>query len=265
MARILITGSSDGIGSLTARALIKRGHTVVLHARNAQRAKDAARLSPGSAAVLIADLTCIPQIRQLATEANKLGPFDAVLHNAGLYFGMERVIGESGLPSLFCVNVLAPFMLTCLMDRPKRLVYVSSGMHRSGRARLDASSNGDAKELKGCNYSDSKLYDVMLAKYFARRFDKEGVACNAVDPGWVPTKMGGRGAPDDIQQSVEAFVMLALGEGAAKGKTGKFFKTVREATPNRTAEDEGLQDRLVRELERIGEVQVPNGKLSGRV
>jgi NAD(P)-dependent dehydrogenase (short-subunit alcohol dehydrogenase family) len=257
MARIFITGSSDGIGSLAARKLISQGHTVVLHARSAQRAVDAAKLAPGAAAVLVADLTSLHEIHHLATEANRLGPFDAVIHNAGLYFGMERVMGKSGLPSLFSVNVLAPFMLTCLMDRPKRLIYVSSGMHRSGRARLDSK---DAKDLKGCGYSDSKLYDVMLANLFARRFAKEGVACNSVDPGWVPTKMGGRGAPEDIGKSVEAYVMLALGEGAAKGRSGVFFRTTREGRPNSTAEDVGLQDRLARELERIGDVKVPDAK-----
>lgn len=244
MARFFITGSSDGLGSLTAKKLIEKGHQVVLHARNDQRAKDAAAACPGSEAVLVADLTSIEETKQLAAEANKLGPFDAVLHNAGLYLGMERVKGKSGLPSLFTVNTLAPYILTCLMDKPKRLAYISSGMHRSGTV--------DIENLPASRYSDSKLHDIILAKAFARRWPD--VESNAADPGWVPTKMGGRYATGDINLSIETFVMLALGEGAAKGKTGKYFASARESRCAKIADDFGLQDELLEELEKISGV-----------
>ncbi|KAJ0115734.1 hypothetical protein J7T55_010557 [Diaporthe amygdali] len=247
MARIFITGSSDGLGSLTAQRLIKQGHSVVLHARNSQRAADAQKACPGSDAVLVADLTSIDETKALAAEANKLGPFDAVLHNAGLFTGFEKVTGKSGLPSLFTVNVLAPYILTGLMDRPKRLVYVSSGLHQGGKPRLDS--------LEGSVYADSKLHDIMLAKAFARRFP--GVESNSVDPGWVPTKMGGSGATGDIEGSIKTFAMLALGEGEAKGKTGKYFYNLKEATYLKTADDEAAQDGLLKRLAEISGVEVP--------
>jgi NAD(P)-dependent dehydrogenase (short-subunit alcohol dehydrogenase family) len=247
MARFFITGSSDGLGSLTAQRLIKQGHSVVLHARSPQRAADAQKACPGADAVLVADLTSIDETKALAAEANKLGPFEAVVHNAGLFTGYEKVAGKSGLPSLFAVNVLAPYILTALMERPKRLIYVSSGLHQGGKLRLDS--------LEGSQYDDSKLHDIMLAKAFARRWP--GVESNAVDPGWVPTKMGGSGATGNIEESVKTFVMLALGEGAAKGKTGRYFYNSKEKPCLEAANDEAAQDGLLKRLAEISGVEVP--------
>lgn len=248
MARIFITGSSDGLGSLTAQRLIKQGHSVVLHARSPQRAADAQKACPGSDAVLVADLTSIEETKALAAEANKHGPFDAVVHNAGLFTGFEKVKGKSGLPSLFSVNVLAPYILTALMDRPRRLVYVSSGLHRGGAARLGS--------LEGSLYADSKLHDIMLAKAFARRFGG-AVESNAVDPGWVPTKMGGAGAPGDIEESIRTFAMVAMGEGAARGRTGRYFYGSEEVPCLEAADDGAAQDGLLKRLAEISGVEVP--------
>ncbi|KAB5513122.1 hypothetical protein GE09DRAFT_638371 [Coniochaeta sp. 2T2.1] len=252
MARIFITGSSDGLGSLTARRLAAQGHTVVLHARNTQRAADAKAACPNAEGVLVADLTSVKETLRLASEADsKFGPFDCVVHNAGLYLGYERMPGKDGLPSLFCVNVLAPYILTANMVKPKRVVFVSSGMHRGGRHRLDL---GEGK-LVGAGYSDSKLHDIMLANAFARRWKGE-VEVNSLDPGWVPTKMGGPNAPDDIEAAVATYVMCALGEGEAEGKTGSYFRGSKEKTPATQAMDEGLQERLLVELEKISGVGV---------
>jgi NAD(P)-dependent dehydrogenase (short-subunit alcohol dehydrogenase family) len=226
------------------------GHTVVLHARNTARARDAEAACPGAAAVLIGDLTSLEETRKLAAAADATDPekpFDAVLHNAGVYLGMERVPGKDGRASLFCVNTLAPYVLTCLMKRPKRLLFVSSGMHRGGHARVD--------DLLNSNYSDSKLQNVMLAKAFARHWTD--VESNSADPGWVPTKMGGLSAPGDIESSIETFVMLALGQDAAEGKTGKYFYNSHESNPNPMADDVGLQDELLQGLEKISGISIP--------
>ncbi|PSR79370.1 short-chain dehydrogenase/reductase SDR [Coniella lustricola] len=239
MARLLITGSSDGIGALMAKRLISQGHQVVLHARNAQRAADAQAACPGAHACLIGDLTSIEQTRQLAADANKHGPYDAVVHNAGVWSG----------PNVFPVNTLAPYVLTCLMDRPKRLVFVSSGLHRSGRGKL-----GRPEDV---GYGDSKLHDIMLAKGFAKRWPE--VASNAADPGWVPTKMGGNNAPGSIEASVDCFISVALGQGEAKEVTAKYFQSnpcrVSSCAPD--AEDVGLQDALFKQLADKSGVEVP--------
>ena len=136
MSRIFVTGSSDGLGLLAAQQLVKDGHRVTLHARNAQRAKDAQASCPGAKGVLVGDLSSMKETKQLAADANKDGTFDCVIHNAGLLHGGYRKTDE-GLPSLVAVNVMAPYILTCLMNRPKRLVFLSSDSHLSGDASVD--------------------------------------------------------------------------------------------------------------------------------
>lgn len=243
MARIFITGSSDGLGALTAQRLISQGHQVFLHARNAARAADAEKSTPGAAACLVGDLSSLDETKALAAAANQHGPFDCVMHNAALGT-------RASSPALFQVNVLAPYVLTCLMDRPKRLVYISSGLHRSGRPRLDS--------LEGSGYSDTKLHDIMLAKAFARRWEGTAVeSSNAANPGWVPTKMGGSGAPGDIGKSVETFAMLAVGEGAAKGVTGKYFQDSKVLDTAEVADDVLLQDELLSKLAEMSGIEVP--------
>ena len=139
MARIFITGSSDGLGRMAARLLVEEGHEVVLHARDAARGRTALDAVPGATAVLTGDLASIAQTRQLAEAANATGTFDAVIHNAAVGFReRRRIVTEDGLSHVFAVNTLAPYLLTALVRRPKRLVYVSSELHRRG----DASSPG---------------------------------------------------------------------------------------------------------------------------
>src|SRR5580698_8437913 len=138
MARVFITGSSDGLGRMAGQLLIEQGHSVVLHARNEQRGRDALSAVPGAEKVVIGDLTSIAQTRKMAEEVNALGSFDAVIHNAGIgYRESRRVATEDGLPEVFAVNTLAPFILTALIERPARLVYLSSGLHRGAAANLD--------------------------------------------------------------------------------------------------------------------------------
>src|SRR3954468_6367934 len=98
MARIFITGSADGLGQLAAKALINLGHQVVLHARNEKRAQDALNKVPGAETVLTADLSNIDETKKLASKVNALGTFDAVIHNAGLYYAPAK--------ELFPVNTL---------------------------------------------------------------------------------------------------------------------------------------------------------------
>ena len=114
MARIFITGSSDGLGSMTAKLLINQGHEVVLHARNAERGRQALVKVPGARKVMIADLSSIEETKQLAAEVNTSGHFDAIIHNAGVYQVPNKLI--------FAVNSLAPYILTCLIQRPGRLI-----------------------------------------------------------------------------------------------------------------------------------------------
>ena len=233
MAKIFITGSADGLGQLAAGRLVEKGHQVVLHARNKQRAEYALSQVPGANGVLIGDLSDMEATRQLAAEVNELGLFDAVIHNAGIYQASSRLV--------FAVNTLAPYILTCLIHKPKRLVYLSSGMHMSGNPNLNRMDSDRV------SYSDSKLHDLVLAKAVARKWPN--VRSNAVDPGWVPTKMGGKGATDDLQKGFETQVWLAESEDI--GVSGGYFFHQKEAHYLPVADDVNLQDQF---LERCGEL-----------
>jgi len=222
MARILITGSADGLGLMAAELLTDGGHAVTLHARNQRRAADARAQLPAAEHVVIGDLASIKGMRQVAEQANSFGRYDAVIHNAGVgYREPRRVETVDGLSHVFAVNVLAPYLLTALITRPARLVYLSSGMHRGGNPDL-----GDLQWAKhrwnGAQaYSDSKLLDVVLAFAVARRWP--GVLSNALEPGWVPTKMGGAGAPDDLFLAPVTQAWLAVSDDPAATVTGGYF------------------------------------------
>jgi NAD(P)-dependent dehydrogenase (short-subunit alcohol dehydrogenase family) len=208
MSRVFITGSADGLGLMVARLLIKQGHNVVLHARHEQRAKETQTKLPGAEAIVTGDLSAIAQTIQLAEKVNDLGEFDAIIHNAAVgYRESKKLETPDGLPHLFAINSLAPYILTCLVHPPKRLIYLSSSVHTSGDDTLkDLTWN--ERRWSGYNaYSDSKLHDTILAFAIARKW--KNVYSNAVDPGWVATKMGGPGAPDSLDEAPKTQVWLA--------------------------------------------------------
>lgn len=243
MARIFITGSADGLGELTATLLLNQGHEVVLHARNAKRGEDAMKKNPAAASVLTGDLSNIEEVKRLAESANKKGQFDAVIHNAG--------INRASRKDILTVNTLAPYVLTALMEKPARLIYLSSGMHLSGRFNSGDFKTGNA----GTIYSDSKLYVLMFAFAVARKW--EGVYSNAVNPGWVPTKMGGHGAPDDLQEGVETQSWLAVSNDDNAKVSGKYFFHQKAQRHNPEADDVQSQQKLLDLCEALTGVSFP--------
>jgi NAD(P)-dependent dehydrogenase (short-subunit alcohol dehydrogenase family) len=248
MSKVFVTGSSDGLGLMAARRLLAAGHEVVLHARNQQRARDALAAAHGAHGVVVGDLASIAETRALAGQANRLGPFDAVIHNAGVGDRERRIETVDGLEHIFAINVLAPYLLTALIDRPGRLVYLSSGLHRSGDPDLN-DLQWKRRRWNGFQaYSDSKLFDVVLAFALARRW--RGVRCNAVDPGWVATKMGGRGAPDDLNLGSETQAWLAVSEDTAM-VSGEYFYYKRRQDTHPAASDTSVQDGLLAACEEV--------------
>lgn len=243
MARIFITGSADGLGQLAAKALVAQGHEVILHARNPERVQHALRHVPGAVRALVGDLSDIGATKRLADEANALGPFDAAIHNAGVYRAPAREV--------FTVNTLAPYILTCLMHRPRRLIYLSSSLHLQGHARLEELATDHGR----VSYSDSKLYVTMLCMAVARRWPE--VCANAVDPGWVPTKMGGPNAPDDLQKGYETQVWLAVSDDPAAKVSGRYFHHRQERPYHPQAGNIALQERLLSVCEAITGVPFP--------
>jgi NAD(P)-dependent dehydrogenase (short-subunit alcohol dehydrogenase family) len=179
MARVYIIGSADGLGRAAAQTLLNDGHEVVVHARN--RLTAVRDLLDRGAAAVVGALSDLEETRGLARDVNRLGRLDAVIHYAGVYTG----------PHVLPVNVVAPYLLTALIDRTQRLVDLSSSEHRSGRPSLTG-IDWSSRRTTG-SYPDSKLFVTTLTVAVARRWAE--VFSNALDPGWVPTRMGGSGAP----------------------------------------------------------------------
>jgi NAD(P)-dependent dehydrogenase (short-subunit alcohol dehydrogenase family) len=256
MRRVFITGSSAGLGLMAGQLLVEQGHQVVLHARNEARAENARWALPRAEAVVIGDLSTIAGSRNVAEQVNKLGRFDSVIHNAGIgYRERQRRETEDGLPHVFAINVLAPYILTALVEKPERLVYLSSGMHRSTSPGLDdlewRKRPWDGSEA----YAESKLHDVLLAFLMARHWTS--VLSNALEPGWVPTRMGGPGAPDDLDQAHRTQAWLATSDAPEARVTGRYFYHMRERPANPETADPELQDRLIDACRTLSGISLP--------
>jgi len=244
MARIFITGSSDGLGSMAAKLLADQGHKVVLHARNPERGRQALVKVTGAEKVLIADLSSAEETKKLAGEVNALGHFDAVIQNAGVYQVPDKLI--------FAVNTLAPYILTCLIQKPDRLIYLSSGMHLQG----DPGLRDFSKDTGRYSYSDSKLHDVILSMAVARKWP--GVYSNAVNPGWVPTRMGGRSAPDSLEKGAETQAWLAVSDDKEAKVSGRYFYHMMEKQFLPEAGDPVVQEKFLAMCEEISGIGFPS-------
>jgi NAD(P)-dependent dehydrogenase (short-subunit alcohol dehydrogenase family) len=236
MARVLITGSADGLGRAAAEDLVADGHEVIVHARSAERLAAVEPIIGRGASAVVGDLSDVEQTRSVADQVNRLGRVDAAIHNAGVLHG----------PHLLMVNVVAPYLLTALVDRPQRLVFLSSDMHHGGRAKVNGLDwNG---QRPTASYSDSKLLLTTLAMAVARL--SPNVFSNAVDPGWVPTKMGGPGAPDDLRLGHLTQEWLATSDEPEARTSGGYWFHQRRRDPHPAALDPAFQDELLASLAR---------------
>ncbi len=255
MARIFITGSADGLGLMEARMLVAQGHEVVVHGRNRQRVNEALSKVPGALTAVVGDLASIAEMKSLADQVNELGLFDAVIHNAGIYHEPRLIRTIDGLPRIFAVNSLAPYVLTCLIRRPKRLVYTSSGLHRSGDATLNDLTWSSRPWSEWSAYADSKLHNVILAFAVARTW--LDVLSNAMEPGWAATKMGGPGAPVSIEEGSRTQVWLAVSREKEALVSGKYFYHQQPRGFHPAAADPIVQERFLSECTRLSGIAFP--------
>jgi NAD(P)-dependent dehydrogenase (short-subunit alcohol dehydrogenase family) len=256
MARVFITGSSDGLGLMAGQLLVELGHSVVLHARNEQRMRDTKARLPQAEAVVVGDLSSIAQTRRVAEQVNALGNFDAVIHNAAVgYQESRRVATEDGLPHVFAVNTIAAYILTALIRRPKRLIYLSSGLHENGDPSLK-DLTWEKRPWRGQQaYADTKFHDVLLAFAFARRWPD--ILSNALDPGWVATKMGGPNASDDLEAGRRTQVWLATSDDQAAKVSGQYFYHMRVREPHPATHYSDRQDALIAACARFSGIELP--------
>ncbi|TCK89092.1 NAD(P)-dependent dehydrogenase (short-subunit alcohol dehydrogenase family) [Natranaerovirga hydrolytica] len=238
--RILVTGSTGGLGQLTAMYLIERGHEVVVHARNESRAEDVRRDLPNAFGVVIGDFSDLEQTRQMADQINEFGTFDVIIHNAGVY----------GAPAeeMLNVNSLSPYILTSLVNKPKHLIYITSDLHRSGSLKFDEI----VSDTPNITYSDTKLQIITLSMTVSRYWPD--VQVNAIQPGWVATLMGfhdgNTTTPDDLRAGYMTYVWLS--EGLEEGTDvtgGYFFQSKVDNSFNSIIHDETAQDQLMEAYE----------------
>lgn len=256
MARIFVTGSADGLGFLAGRRLAEEGHSVVLHARNDVRASEARGRLPKAERVVIGDVSTIAAMKDVAKQANEVGAYDAVIHNVAIGFtiGARRETVD-GLEQHFAINTLAPYVLTALVRAP-RLIYLSSGLHTGGRTTLD-DPQWTQRRWNGMEaYSDTKLQDLWLAFGITRLWPH--VHANAVGPGWVPTKMGGAGAPEDLEEGASTQAWLAVSDDPEAKTTGGYFYHRRPASFLDAARDVAKQDELLALCARLSGVELPS-------
>jgi NAD(P)-dependent dehydrogenase (short-subunit alcohol dehydrogenase family) len=254
MARVLVTGSTTGLGRATAAALLDDGHHVIVHARSERRAADLADLIERGADLVVGDLVVRSDVVSIADQVNALERLDAVVHNAGVYVDRVRVGTADGHANVLAVNVLAPYLLTALIERPDRLVYLSSGMHRDGDTSL-RDIDWHRRRWSGVQaYCDSKLFVTALAAALARRWPT--VRSNAVDPGWVPTRMGGAGAPDDLTLGHVTQAWLAVSTAPAADTTGGYWFHQQTLEPAAAVIDPDFQAALLEQLAQLTGIEL---------
>jgi NAD(P)-dependent dehydrogenase (short-subunit alcohol dehydrogenase family) len=237
---ILVTGASSGLGAATADALARAGHKVVLHARRPERITDAA-LPSRMHAVIFGDLSDEAETREVARAANDLGRFDAVIHNAGVIDG-----------PVTAVNVIAPYILMASLTPSRRSIILSSGMHLSGSADLDRAFRGSG------DYSTSKLLVTALAMALA--FRSPSTLSHAVDPGWVPTRMGGRNAPDSLEEGHRTQEWLATAdERHISPTTGGYWYHRRTRNPHPATTDPDFHSALLDRMREITGLELAAG------
>jgi NAD(P)-dependent dehydrogenase (short-subunit alcohol dehydrogenase family) len=244
--RIFITGSTDGLGRGAAGVLIGDGHDVVLHARTRQRAAALSDLAADATGVVIGDLSSAAETRAVANQVNDIGRMDAVIHNAGVFLEPSRSATADGHPTTLAVNTLAPYLLTALIDRPDRLVYLSSGLHHAGAGSLRDIDWTGRQWNAAQAYAESKLQVTALALTLARAWPE--VLSNAVDPGWVPTKMGGPAATDDLELGYLTQTWLAVSNNTAATVSGGYWYHRQRWEPAAEARDLAFQDQLTERL-----------------
>lgn len=262
----LVTGATHGIGRVTARRLAAAGATVLVHGRDAARARAvaaeiAARTGNAAVQAVLADFANLAQVRRLAQElVARLPRLDVLINNAAR-LGAARAPTADGYEATFAVNHLAPFLLTNLLlgrlvhSAPARIIVVASEAHR--RATLDFDDLMNARVGFISAYERSKLANLLFCRALAQRLAGSGVTVNALHPGFVSShlfhsspallRLGLATAVRPFMRSVgrgaECSVYLATSAEVA-GRSGGYYRDSALLEPSPAAQSDADAARL---------------------
>lgn len=249
MARILITGASDGLGRALAYALADQGHQLTVHGRDAARLAEVADKT--SAEPIRADLASLDEVRRLAGSVTD--GLDVLVNNAGVGFGppgQPRQLSADGFELRFAVNYLAPYLLTRLLlprlkrSVPARIVNVAS----VGQQPVDLDDPMMERGYRGVDaYRRSKLALVAATLDLAEELAGTGVTVNCLHPAsLMPTTMvheAGAGQIDSLEQGLRATLRLVVAPELAE-VSGRYFDGERESRALDQAYDPAFRKRL---------------------
>jgi retinol dehydrogenase 12 len=264
----LVTGATNGIGRVSARALAVMGAKLFLVARDPQRAEETraeiARAAPNAdVRVILADLSSQAEVRRAAADFLATGEaLHVLLNNAGVT-QLKRTETVDGIETTFAVNHLAYYLLTRLLleriraSAPARIVNVASDAHRFG-GPLDFDDLGATKKFTWMGvYGRSKLANILFTRELARRLEGTGVTVNALHPGAVRTGLGMNN--DALVMKLLVALVRPFMRSPEKGAetsiwacsapelakvTGRYFSDRREREPNALAQDDDAARRL---------------------
>ena len=263
---VMITGANSGIGRAASLALAKMGATLVMVARNKERGEAARseiirKSQNNSVDLLLADLSSLESVRQLAADfKKKYSRLDVLINNAGLFNQRRRVIAD-GYENTFATNYLASFLLTNLQldllkaSAPSRIINVSSVGHYNGHINFDDLNLEE--EYGGWKaYGQSKLALVLFTHELAKKLQGTGVTVNAVHPGTVATKIWSRPfGPVGFIMALPKLFMTSPEKGAetivylasssdAKGLNGEYLEKLKVKKSSDESYDEEIAQRL---------------------
>jgi len=258
----IVTGSTSGIGLVTAKELAKMGATTVLVARDEARGKAALvevteYSRSDSADLLICDFSLQSSIAAFTeTFKRKYNRLDVLVNNAGM-ISKKRVETDSGIELTFAVNHLGYFITTNLLldmlkDTPtSRIIVVASDLHLRGK--IDPNNLMHKHDYHGFTaYCDSKLANLLFAYKMADILQGTDTTINALHPGVVKTKFGIEDRSSNMtfpmgvvspENGAKAQIYLSASP-EVQGISGKYFNEMHMERSSAMSYNEELADVL---------------------